>query len=150
MKIEKAIPSDVPQIKKLIDAYSVDGKTVPRSFAHLYSHVRDFFVCREKGRVLGCCSLYVSWGDLAEIKSLAVLSPSRGKGIGTKLVQACLRDAKRLGVPQVFALAASPVFFEKLGFEKVEKSALPMKVFGECLNCVKYPDCNEEAVLKKV
>jgi len=150
VKIGKAKPRDVPEIKKLIDAYSVDGRTVPRSLSHLYTNVREFFVCREAGKVIGCGALHVSWDDLAEIRSVAVHASRKGNGIGTALVKACLREARQLGVPQVFALTAAPGFFEKLGFRRIPKSSLPMKVFGECLNCIKYPECSEEAVIRKV
>ncbi|MCX6767923.1 MAG: N-acetyltransferase [Candidatus Micrarchaeota archaeon] len=150
MKITKAVPADVPAIKEIIDAYSADGKTVSRPLAYLYSNIRDYFVCKKGGKIVGCCSLHVAWGDLAEIKSLAVHPTHKSNGIGTALVKACLKEARELGIARTFALTTATGFFEKLGFEKVAKTSLPMKVFGECLQCSRYPDCDEEAMVKTV
>jgi amino-acid N-acetyltransferase len=37
-----------------------------------------------------------------------------------------------------------------LGFKKVDKTVLPHKIWTDCLKCVKFPDCDETAVLKEV
>ena len=43
-----------------------------------------------------------------------------------------------------------PGFFERLGFTKVDKSVLPHKIWTDCLKCVKFPDCDEIAVVKEL
>jgi amino-acid N-acetyltransferase len=75
-----------------------------------------------------------------------VLENERKKGIGSKLVKACLREAKQLGVRKVFALTYEPSFFQKFGFGIVDKATLPHKVWSDCLKCVKFPDCDEIAM----
>ena len=102
------------------------------------------------GSVAGCCALEVIWSNLAEIKSLAVDETKKEKGIGRMLVTAAIEQAVRLGVPKVFALTLEPEFFEKLGFEKVEKETLPMKVWSDCAKCPKQEKCDEIAVVKTV
>jgi amino-acid N-acetyltransferase len=87
---------------------------------------------------------------LAEIRSLAVIEEMRKKGIGAQLVKACLEESKSLGVKRVFALTYQLTFFEKLGFKKVDKTVLPHKIWTDCLNCVKFPDCDEIAVVKEL
>ena len=37
-------------------------------------------------------------------------------------------------------------FFEKLGFEVIEKSELPQKIWGDCIKCAKFPECDEIAL----
>jgi amino-acid N-acetyltransferase len=59
-----------------------------------------------------------------------------------------LEDAKQMGVTKAFALTYVPEFFEKLGFNRVDKNTLPHKIWSECINCPKFPDCGEEAVVK--
>jgi amino-acid N-acetyltransferase len=71
-----------------------------------------------------------------------------GKGVGTTLLQACLEDAQRLAIKKVFALTYKPEFFKKMGFQQVDKSELPHKVWLECVKCVKFPDCDEVAVIR--
>ncbi len=75
---------------------------------------------------------------------------TQGKGYGKLLVETCLQDARDLGLPKVFALTYVPDFFEKLGFALVDKSTLPHKIWSECINCPKFPDCGEEAVTIKL
>jgi amino-acid N-acetyltransferase len=97
--------------------------------------------------LLGCVALGVLWSDLAEVKSLAVAEDAQNQGIGEQLVRACLQEAKKLGLPTVFCLTRRPEFFERLGFSLLEKEQLPLKVWGECYRCPKYPDCDEVALI---
>lgn len=148
--IRKATIKDINSIQKLINFYAKKDKMLPRSLNELYENIRDFFVYEDKGKVLGCCALHVAWDNLAEIKSLAVLKPKQKKGIGTLLVKLAIEDAKRLAVKQVFALTYAPSFFKKFGFKKVEHSELPHKIWSECIKCVKFPDCDENALVLEI
>ena len=58
-----------------------------------------------------------------------------------------LDEAEKLDIPQVFALTYQVDFFEKMGFVKVKKEELPHKIWSDCLNCVKFPDCDEVSLL---
>jgi len=148
--IRKARLKDVNEIQQLIKRYSTRGEMLPRSLSELYDHLRDFFISTQNRKVVGICALHVCWEDLAEIRSLAVEEKVRKKGIGANLVKACLEESKRLGVKQVFALTFRPDFFEQLGFRKVDKAVLPHKIWTDCLKCVKFPDCDEMAVVKEI
>ncbi len=147
MQIRKARVPDVPAVQNLINTFAQRDVMLPRSLSALYENVRDFFVMEEDGRIVGCCALHVTWEDLAEIKSLAVDESVQGRGYGRALVEACLEEARSIGVPKVFALTYIPGFFEKLGFTRIDKSKLPHKVWTECINCPKFPNCGEEAVV---
>ncbi len=97
-------------------------------------------------RVIACAALQISWSDLAEIKSLAVTEDNQEQGIGSQLVEACLREARELGISTVFCLTNKPAFFEKSGFSQVDKMELPRKVWAECYRCPKFPNCDEVAL----
>jgi len=148
--IRKAIIKDVKEIQRLIKLYSTRGDMLPRSLSELYDHIRDFSVYLRNRRVVGICALHVCWEDLAEIRSLAVHEEARKKGIGAQLVKACLEESRGLGVKRLFALTYEAEFFEKLGFKKVDKSLLPHKIWTDCLRCVKFPDCDEVALVKEL
>jgi amino-acid N-acetyltransferase len=148
--IRKAKLKDVKEIQPLIKLYSTRGGILPRSLSELYGHLRDFFVFIRNRKVKGICALHICWDDLAEIRSLVVQEEDQNKGIGAKLVKACLEESRLLGVKRVFALTYQPEFFEKLGFKKVDKAVLPHKIWTDCLKCVKFPDCDEVAVLKEL
>ena len=148
--IRKAKLKDVKEIQQLIRTYSSKGDILPRSLGDIYDNLRDFFVCIQGHEIQGMCALHVSWDDLAEVRSLVVHEEARNRGIGVKLVKACLKEARELGVNCVFALTYKPEFFERLGFKKIDKALLPHKIWADCLKCVKFPDCDEEAMMKEL
>jgi amino-acid N-acetyltransferase len=145
--MEKARIKDVPQMHQLINGFADKGLMLPRPLSEIYENVRDYFVVRQGERVMGCAALHVSWSDLAEIKSVAVAEEGQRQRIGAQLVDACLTEARELGIPTVFCLTYQPTFFEKFGFSRVDKMELPRKVWSECYRCPKFPDCDEVALV---
>jgi len=150
MKVEKAKISDAQRIHELVNSFADKEEMLPRALSEIYENLRDFFVVRDKnGKLIGCVALHINWVDLAEIKSLAVSEAEQSKGVGAVLVQSCLDEAKQLGIPTVFCLSYKPAFFEKFSFRQVDKMELPRKVWSECYQCPKFPDCNEVALVYK-
>jgi len=148
--IRKATVDDVKKIQRLVNYYAKREKMLPRSLNELYENIRDFFVYTEGKKICGCCALHIDWEDLAEIKSLAVYEPKGGKGIGSKLLLRCLKDARELKVRKVFALTYVPEFFERFGFRIVDKKELPHKIWSECIRCMYFPGCKEIAMAKEL
>jgi len=148
--IRKAKLSDVKYIYKLIIHFSKKGDVIPRPLSELYEKVRDFFVCEDKDLIVGAAALHIIWEDLAEIRSLVVSEEYQGKGIGARLVEACLEEARALEIPRVFVLTTSPEFFKKLGFKEINKQELPQKVWADCIRCSKFPECNEIPLIIKL
>jgi len=146
-EVEKARIQDVPQMHRMINRFADKGEMLPRPLSELYENIRDFFVIRQGDKVIACAALRISWSDLAEIKSLAVAKDSQEQGIGASLVEACLNEAKELGIPTVFCLTYQSAFFEKLGFCQIDKMELPRKIWTECYHCPKFPDCDEVALI---
>ena len=150
MKAEKAKIGEVPQMHRLVNYFAGRGDMLPRSLSEMYESIRDYFVIREGDEVLACAALHVSWADLAEIKSLAVAEDIQRQGMGSRLIVACLDEAKELGIPTVFCLTYKPALFEKFSFSQVDKMELPRKVWTECYRCPKFPDCDEVALIYKM
>ena len=150
--IRKATMKDVKPIQKLLEHYAQKGLLLPRSLSELYGYLRDYYVFIPDGgeEPRGICALHLCWEDLAEIKSLAVDENYAGQGIGTQLVEACVSEAITLGLYKIFALTYRVAFFTRLGFKEVDKSLLPHKIWSDCLKCVKFPECDEIAVLLEV
>ncbi|MDO8567611.1 MAG: N-acetyltransferase [Dehalococcoidales bacterium] len=147
MIVEKARIKDVAQIHQLVNSFADKGQMLGRPISELYETVRDFFIVRDEERVVACAALHVMWSDIAEIKSVAVAQASQRKGIGDRLVKACIKEAKALGIPTVFCLTYQPGFFERQGFTRIDKMELPRKVWTECYRCPKFPDCDEIAFI---
>lgn len=147
--VEKASVKDAIVIHQMINYFADRGEMLPRSLSEIYENIRDYYVVKEGERVIACAALHVSWEDLAEVKSLAVNKDSQKQGIGAQLLDACLNEAKALGIPTVFCLTYQPAFFAKFGFCQVDKMELPRKIWGDCLRCPKFPDCDEVALIYK-
>jgi amino-acid N-acetyltransferase len=152
MKIgyRRATLADVKEIKQLVDDYAKKDLMLPRSLHSIYENLRDFHVAESKGRLIGCCALHIVWDNLAEVRTLAVSDSMKGKGIGRKLVQRCVLEGRKLGLPRIFTLTYVPRFFERCGFMLIDKNELPHKVWGDCVHCSKFPDCGEVPLALKL
>jgi amino-acid N-acetyltransferase len=147
LKIRKAKISDLKQVHRLINDFAKREQMIPRSLNELYETLRDFLICEADGNVCGVCALHIMWEDLAEIRSLAVEKRFQKHGIGKNLVKHCIKEAKTLGIKRIFALTYHPEFFKKLGFCDTDKATLPQKIWGDCLRCHRFPECDENAVI---
>ncbi|MEN8257464.1 MAG: N-acetyltransferase [Thermodesulfobacteriota bacterium] len=149
MILRKATMTDVKGIYELLHQFADKGLLLGRSYSSLYDQLRDFQVALSDDghKLLGVCALHVSWENLAEIRSLAVVEDAQGKGLGSSLVKSCLEEAQSFGISKVFTLTYQPRFFSRLGFQPIDKGELPHKVWSDCVNCPKFPDCNEEAMV---
>lgn len=146
--IRKAVIKDVAGIQGIINQFARDDQMLPRSLNELYEHIRDFWVAEERRKIIGCAALHVSWEDLAEIKAVAVARSRHGRGIGRELVESCIREARALGVRRLFVLTYQPSYFQKFGFRRIKHASLPHKIWAECINCPKFPDCKEVAMMR--
>jgi amino-acid N-acetyltransferase len=145
--VEKASMADVEQIHAVVTYFADRDEMLHRPLNEIYENLRDFWVARSaEGEFLGCVALHLLWVDIAEVKSLAVREDKQLKGVGAALVRACLDEARRIGLPRVFALTYKPGFFEKLGFSIADVMQFPRKVWNECYRCPKFPSCSEIAV----
>lgn len=150
MKIRNATTHDAKSIQKLINHYANKEEMLAKSLNDIYENIQEYFVIGTNKKMIACGALHVSWEDLAEIKSLAINEKYQKKGFGKKIVAACEKRAKELGVKTVFALTFKPEFFEKIKYSRIPREQLPHKVWGECVKCPKFPDCGEVPVLKKL
>ena len=157
IKVRRARVGDVHQIVALINSYAEKGEMLYRSQSQVLQQVRNYFVAvspdpvsspdqPQEDVVLACGSLDITWNDLAELRSLAVSDKVQGKGLGTRVVEALMDDAVELGLKYVFALTYKPHFFERLGFKIIDKQQLPHKVWNICIDCLKFPVCDEVAM----
>ncbi|MFA5164137.1 MAG: N-acetyltransferase [Candidatus Omnitrophota bacterium] len=148
--IRKAHVGDIEQIHGLVGFYARRKEMLPRSAGDIAEGIRDFFVLERDGKILGCAALHIYSDKLAEIRSLAVDAGSVNKGIGSKLVNACIEEADNLGLRNVFALTSKKEFFGKLGFNPTDKKKLPQKIWNDCSICSKFADCDEVAYVKEL
>ena len=147
IKVDRARVGDASSVHRLISRFADKGEVLPRALSEIYDGIRDYFVVRKGDRVVACAALHVTWVDLAEIRSLAVDEQEQKQKIGSLLVQACIDEARELGIPKIFCLVRKPAFFERHGFQLIDKTELPQKVWAECFRCPKFPNCDEVALI---
>ena len=150
--IRKATIEDIKSIHALLKFYGDKGELLARPLNNLYDHVRDFMVYMdpETKAIIGCCALQFCWEDLAEIRSLAVRTEFYRQRIGAQLIETIFSEARAFKIKKLFTLTYQPDFFKKFGFIAIDKSELPIKIWSDCINCVKFPDCDETAMLKQL
>src|SRR2546421_404209 len=156
--IRPAAIHDVPRIQQIINSHAELGRMLFKSYAQLYEDLREFGVYEldaaerpsngHGSPIVGCVALTIIWADLAEVRSLAVDETCRGRGVGSKLVEWSVEEARRLHIRKLFALTYEQRFFEKLSFEVVPKESLPLKVWSDCVRCPKNENCDEIAVVR--
>ena len=145
--LRRARIEDVGGIAAVMADYVVDGVLLPRPVSELYQCIREFHVAEREGQVVACAALRLLWSDLGEVRSLAVRPDQHGRGLGARLVERVIEDARELGLPRVIALTRELAFFEKCGFATVARDTLPRKVWTDCVRCPRRHACDEVAVV---
>jgi amino-acid N-acetyltransferase len=147
IRTRKASLPDAPAIHALISHYAGRNILLPRTIGEICENVRDFTVVEQNGSVIGCGALHLYGQHLAEVRSIAVAREAQGRGAGSKLVEALLKEARQHQVAQVCLFTRSPEYFGRLGFVEVPHAVLPDKIFKDCRNCPMFTRCDEKAMI---
>ena len=150
MRARRAKRADVVAIHALVAKYAAQGLLLPRTEDEIRAHIGHFLVLAEQEHIAGCVALEPYGAELAEIRSVAVDDTTRGRGLGAKLVQFALAEAKRRGFARVFAVTHAPEFFQRQGFALSHRRALPEKIERDCNGCPKQRSCHLAAVVAVV
>jgi len=139
---------DAFAIEQLIQVHVADGTLLPRSLAEICENIRDFIIIEHDGEIVGCGALHLYGMHLAEVRSITVTGKAKGNGAGRVLIDALLKEAKKQSVTCVCLFTRIPGFFARLGFQEVEKEALPDKVLKDCVRCSRQNACDEIAMYR--
>ena len=145
--IRKAKYNDVESIQNLICIFSETGKVLFRSLDEIKENISNFWVYEKNDQLIGVCSLKKDWGRLAELRSLGVDPRYSGQGIGTKMVEASLKEALSTDCDTLFVLTYAVSMFKRLGFRTIDKERLPHKVWNDCNACLHQENCDETAMV---
>ncbi|MGE0493997.1 MAG: N-acetyltransferase [Vulcanimicrobiota bacterium] len=149
MNLRKARLSDAEAIHQVVNHFAQKGLMLPKRLVEVFEQIREFTIAEsDDGELLGCGALRLMWYDLAEVRSLAIHEKAHGTGLGRRITEALIEEARELELGRVFALTYQVGFFEKLGFEVVSKNIFPQKVWLDCQACPKQDCCDEIAVLR--
>ena len=147
MIYRKSTFDDVEAIYELVNRYADEGVMLARSRNMLYETIRDMVVAvDEDGSIVGVGGLHTLWDRLAEVRTMAVAPEMTRQGIGAEIVRRLLSEGRALGIRHFITLTYKPGFFQTLGFHTITKNQLPHKVWKECIDCPKFPNCDEIAM----
>lgn len=133
--VRPARTADVAGIRGLINANLASGRLLGKAPVTLYEDIQEFWVAEQEsdGLIAGCGALHVLWEDLAEIRTIAVRADCQGHGIGHRIADALLGQARELGVQRVFVLTFEVAFFASLGFTEIFGTPVAPDVYTELL-----------------
>ena len=152
IELVKAKLGDIPAMQVLVSSEVKEGIILNRSEDEVATNIRSYVLAKDGERLVGYTALHVHSKRLAEIRSFIVDEKYRGQKIGQRLVDFTLKEAKILGVEEdVLVLTYLPAFFEKLGFNEINKEGIPEhKIWADCIKCIHFPVCNEIALVYKL
>ena len=151
IRIQQAAEEDIASIATLVNGFAAENLMLPRTEESILQSLPDWLVAvADRSQLLGCGSLVALTEELVEIRSLAVAGQGQGKGIGRQIVQELVQIATVRGYVQICALTLQEAFFEKLGFEVVDRWSISPKLWQECIYCPKFHHCDEIAVARNL
>jgi len=150
LTVRTATTDDVKGIQILLNHYASMGDLLPRTKTDILDNLEYFRVIEHDNEIIACGSLENFTQELAEIRSLMVASNIKRGGLGRKIVETLIEMAKQRKVRRLMALTYVPEFFHKMGFKTVDKDIFPEKIWGICVNCYKFHNCDEIAVLREL
>ena len=155
--IRSAQEHDIQAIVELVNRFAAQNIMLPRTEESVQKTLADWLVAVEQGdpggtktlseTIVGCGALVPLNDKLVELRSVAVHESQHGKGLGSLLVTELVQEARLRGYHQACALTLRPNFFERLGFELVDRWSISPKVWQACIYCPKFHRCDEVAVL---
>jgi len=94
------------------------------------AHLSDFVVAQDGERLAAVVGLQVV-GQAGLLRSLAVQSDYRGRGLAQALVARIVAHAHARAIAKLYLLpTTADKFFERLGFEVTERSAAPSEMLA--------------------
>ena len=145
--IRNALISDAETILELINLHAEDGQVLFRTLENIRANIAEIIVSERDGKIVGTCSLKYGWDKMVELRSLAVSVDYYRQGVGTGLILEAIAQAQKTDNEHIFVLTYAVPLFEKLGFSRVQKASLPLKIWSDCTECPKRDDCDEIAMI---
>jgi len=146
--IRTANIADAETILKLINFHAQEGQVLFRTLEDVRKNIGNIIVSGRNGEIIGTCSVKYGWDKMAEIRSLAVAPDHYRQGVASEMIREFIARAQLTENEHIFVLTYAVPLFEKLGFHRVDKAALPLKIWSDCTDCRKRENCDEIALIR--
>jgi amino-acid N-acetyltransferase len=144
--IRPGTPADAPTLFALITANLEVGHLLPRTLPDLVERAHRFLVLVDGSAIVGCGEVAPLSRTVAEIRSLVVDERYRGRGLGSRLVDALKRRARIDEFQTLCAFTHQPTRFVGHGFSIVPHQWLPEKIAHDCRACPLFRQCGQYAM----
>jgi amino-acid N-acetyltransferase len=153
VRLRDAEEKDVAPLLALINGYADRDLLLRRTEESLRRALPDFVVATmptaDGGEeIVGCGALSMLGPSLGEVRSLAVRADQAGKGLGRRIVEHLLVEARDRGFAEVLALTRRSSFFDALGFEVTRRERFIDKLMVDCAACPLNLCCDEIAMVR--
>ena len=153
MRLRDAEERDVAPLLALINGYADRDLLLRRTEESLRRALPDFVVATMPSaggeeEIIGCGALSMLGPSLGEVRSLAVRADQAGKGLGRRIVEHLLVEARDRGFAEVLALTRRSSFFDALGFEVTRRERFIDKLMVDCGACPLNLCCDEIAMVR--
>jgi amino-acid N-acetyltransferase len=119
--IKKATSADADKIKLVLKNTNLPYKDID-------SHLENFFFLEKCGEIIGTAGLEV-YGEVALLRSLAVIKEYQNKRLGQKLYQNIFIKALSLNIKEIYLLTeTAEKFFARKGFKKISRDSAPATI----------------------
>jgi amino-acid N-acetyltransferase len=130
--VRRARTSDVPYIQTIVEPLVQQRILLGKDLVVVYESVQEFRIAEDAdGTPIGCGALHVMWEDLGEVRTLAVATEWRKKGVGHALLTRIEQDAAELGLSRLFCLTFETEFFGRHGYEPITDDIVAPNVLAE-------------------
>ena len=151
LTILKPTLKDIEEIQSIVLEAVKRGIILSRTDDEVATNIRSYIIAKINKKIVGVAALHIHTKKLGEIRSLVVKKEFRKKGIGKKIVKSAIEEAKELQLEEILVLTYVKEFFEKFGFQEIEKLKIPEhKIWTDCIKCIHFPVCNEVSLVYKI
>ena len=155
IRVKKSTKKETKKIFNIADKESFkkdgSGSLIPLAMHTIETLVEDgnFYSGYYEDKFAGCVSL-IEYNGMVELRSLVVKEKYREKGISSRLIEKCKKEAEKRGYNRLYALIKENNYglFKKHEFYQAEKP--PQKLERDCNKCPTYGDCKEEAFVYEI
>lgn len=122
LQLRPAKPADFPRVKALLEEHDLPLDGVDPALA-------GFLVAESGTAVVGVIGLERYGDRYGLLRSAAIADNWRGRGVGGRLVERLLDDARTSGVDEIYLLTDTAArWFPKFGFEPTTRDQVPAPV----------------------
>lgn len=127
-KIRFMNQQDIPAVLSVMQPFIEKEILLPRNYENLLENLSDYIVYEIDGGIRACGALHDYGDGQAEILGIAVDSSFSNLGIGPKIINFLIQQAKSKNIKTIFILTTKTSdWFESLGFTSDTIDSIPLK-----------------------